>query len=283
MALLAGILGLLVEIKTDVLAESKGAINMRLNKQKFIVGTSLVILLASAVNYQLTSQQQMYEQLAEDLKKLDQAYNRTIAELQQVHQENQVLKTQLKEQLAIIEIMETDKQKLEQILLNQTQTYRNAVEMKGSVMPVKSISSFSAKMYEQAWKKLNAYDLQGTGEAFARAEEQYGINSLVLAAIAYLESGGGTSRIAREKNNLFGLGAGSPNPYANARSFASKEESIYFTASLLRNSYLSRDGRFYCGDSLQHIGVYYAADPQWAAKVAGAMSRIARAAIPEGR
>ncbi|HHX87941.1 MAG TPA: hypothetical protein GX693_07185 [Firmicutes bacterium] len=256
---------------------------MRLDKFKFIISASLVIILASAINYQLTLQQQMYEDLAEDLSELNQAYCRTVTELQKIEQENRQLKVKLEEQMVKIELIETDKERLEQILINQTRTYRNAIEMNGSTMPVKSLSSFSSQMYEQAWKKLNACALQGTGEAFARAEEQYGINSLVLAAIAYLESGGGTSRIAREKNNLFGLGAGSSNPYANARSFASKEESIYYAASLLRNSYLSRGSRFYSGDSLQHIGVYYAADPQWATKVSGAMSRIARAAIPEGR
>ena len=118
---------------------------------------------------------------------------------------------------------------------------------------------------------------------FVRAEEKHGVNSLVLAAIAYLESGAGTSRLARDKNNLFGLGAGSSNPYANARQFNSKEECIYFAASLLGNSYLSRGGRFYTGETLQHVGVNYAADPRWATKVANAMAKIARAAIPEGR
>ncbi len=275
---------MLVEINPNVLPEpGKGRINMRLNKQNFIIGTSLVILLASAVSLHLTTQQQLYEQLTEDLKDLDQAHKRTLDELKQMRQENQALKTKLEEQQAIIGTIEEDKQRLEQVLLNQTKTYRSAIEMKGLTMPVKSISSFNAQMYEKAWKNLNANALLGTGEVFARAEEKFGINSLVLAAIAYLESGGGTSRIAREKNNLFGLGAGSSNPYANARCFASKEECIYFAASLLRNSYLSRGGRFYSGDSLQHIGKYYAADPRWATKVAEAMSRIARSAIPEGR
>lgn len=256
---------------------------MRLNKQIFIAGASLIIILVSSFYGHLTRQQQMYEQLAEDLKNLDQSYNQTRAELTEMRRENQALKTELEEQQAVISIMETDKQWLEQILLNQTQTYREAVGMRGAVMPVKSVSSFSAGIYERAWKKLNAYGLQGTGEAFARAEEEYGVNGLVLAAIAYLESGGGTSKIAKDKNNLFGLGAGPPNPYANARCFNSKEECIYFAASLLRNSYLSRGGRFYSGDSLEHIGIHYAADPRWAAKVAGSMSKIARAGIPEGR
>ncbi len=256
---------------------------MFLNKQKFIVGASLIILLASGLNYHLTSQQQMYEKLSGDLENLDQAYKRTLDELRLLSQENKNLKTLLDEQVIVISTIEADKEKLEQILLNQTNTYRNAVSMRGTIMPVKSISNFTPNMYEQAWKKMSASALLGTGEAFCQAEEEYGINSLVLAAIAYLESGGGTSRIAREKNNLFGLGAGAPNPYESARCFACKEDSIYFTASLLRNSYLDRGGRFYRGDYLEHIGINYAADPQWATKIAGAMSKIARAAIPEGR
>ena len=74
-------------------------------------------------------------------------------------------------------------------------------------MPVVSKSGFTGTTLDRAFQSLGGRGMVGTGEAFVKAEEQYGINALVLAGICYLESGGGTSRIAQDKGNLAGLGA----------------------------------------------------------------------------
>ncbi len=256
---------------------------MRISRAKFFIISSIPLVLLLSWQHQIALEEERQAQLQRQIQELNQIYMETLNDLTETKQEKESLSHQLHDALEKIEQIERRNEELEQILFNQQQTYRAAVARKGSTMPALSLSCFTAKMYERAWNRLGAHGLKGTGEALVAAEERYGVNSLIIAAIAYVESAGGMSRLAREKNNLFGLGAGGANPYSNALYFSSKEESINYVASLLSNSYLSRGGRFYRGDNLVAINVRYAADPFWADKVGQAMARIARAACPEGR
>ena len=124
-------------------------------------------------------------------------------------------------------------------------------------------SGFSADMLERC---LAGTELEGLGSALVQAEKATGINALVLAGIIAHESGWGRSRIAKEKNNLAGLGT-----YDHSRvcaiCFESRAECVMFLAELL----LLRPG------SLEEIGTWYAIDPRWAAKVAGCIKRIVEA------
>lgn len=226
--------------------------------------------------------QERYERLIRQIDDLQAVYEDTVQELTEVNDENRELLQELNDAVCQIETVEKRNTQLESILLNQRQTYQNAVNLRGATMSVLTRSHFTAKQYERAWSKLGAGGLKGTGEALVRAEETYGINSLILSAIAFLESGGGKSRLAREKNNLFGLGASGTDPYSNALSFSSREQCINYAARLLNNRYLNRGSRLYRGEDLSAVGPNYAADPQWAEKVSQQMSLIARAAIPGG-
>ena len=100
---------------------------------------------------------------------------------------------------------------------------------------------------------------------------------VVLAAICAHESGWGRSKLARERNNLAGLGAYSGSVYTSALRFDSREECVTFLADLLRDKYLTPGGKYYNGDNLLAVGKRYAEDPAWAAKVAGCMKIIAEA------
>lgn len=128
-------------------------------------------------------------------------------------------------------------------------------------MPVTTPSGFSAARFERAFAGTG---LEGTGEALVQAEMETGINALVLAAIIVHESDWGRSRLAREKNNLAGLGAYDDAP-GRAMRFDSREECVMFLAELLRDR---------PGESLEEIGGWYASDPGWARKVAGCMRAI---------
>ncbi len=256
---------------------------MRISRAKFFIFSSIPLVLLLFWQHQLALEEERQAQLQLQIQELNEAYMNTLNDLTETTQEKESLFNQLHDALERIEQIEQRNKELELILFNQQQTYRTAVAYKGSTMPALSQSCFTEKMYERAWSRLGAHGLKGTGAALVSAEQRYGVNSLILAAIAYIESAGGMSRLAREKNNLFGLGAGGANPYSNAFYFSSKEESINFVANLLSHSYLSRGGRFYCGDNLVAINMRYAADPFWAEKVGQAMAKIARAACPEGR
>lgn len=260
----------------------------------FLAGSVFLVGGGNLLQYQAEKRQEKLDSLYLEIENLTESYenqidhltrlyDNTALELKETQEEKQTLHGNLDEALQRIESVENRNRYLEQILFNQRQTYRNAVAMNGSTMRILTVSSFTATQYERAWSRLGAHGLRGTGAAFVRAEEIYGINSLVLAAIAYHESAGGMSRIAIDKNNLFGLGAYDHAPYRHAFTYSTRQDSIYYAANLLRNSYLSRWGRNYRGDNLVAVGIRYASDPYWASKVGRCMWMIASAAIPEGR
>lgn len=109
--------------------------------------------------------------------------------------------------------------------------------------------------------------LKGLGHAFSVAEEAYGINSIFLISLASLESAYGNSRIAQDKNNLFGYNANDSNPYHDATHFATKEDAVYFVAEKLRKNYLSPNGIHFNGYTLEGVNVRYCTSPLWANKI----------------
>jgi len=109
---------------------------------------------------------------------------------------------------------------------------------------------------------LKGTGLAGLGQAFLAAEQEHGVDAVVLAAICAHESGWGTSRLARERNNLAGLGAYDDCP-GRAIQFDSREDCVFYLARLIAD-----------GGSLEEIGTWYASDPTWAEKVAGCMRVI---------
>lgn len=111
--------------------------------------------------------------------------------------------------------------------------------------------------------------MAGLGPALMTAGKVTGTDPYLLAAICAHESGWGTSRLAREKNNLAGLGAYDHSPGSAIR-FESREECVMFLAELLRD----RPG------TLEQVGTWYASDPAWAQKVAGCMKIIAGRVTP---
>ena len=118
----------------------------------------------------------------------------------------------------------------------------------------------------------------GTGAALIEAERLYDTNALILAGIAHLESGGGNSSYAKNRNNLCGLGAYT-NDHDKAFYFSEKADSIFYLAELLSTHY-SPGGKHYGGSyDLNGIGCKYAADPMWAKKTAGRMGQIMQAAV----
>ena len=101
-------------------------------------------------------------------------------------------------------------------------------------------------------------DLKGLGQAFYDGEEKHNINALFVLAIVRLESGSGTSYLARNKNNLGGIKGGGDE----YRAFDSKEECIAYMFDLLDRIYISK-GR----DTIDEIGHIYCATGGWIPQV----------------
>lgn len=116
---------------------------------------------------------------------------------------------------------------------------------------------------------------KNNSEYFYYIEKQYNINGLFVAAVAIHESNWGTSKIATEKNNLFGYGANDANPYSNAYTFNSYSESIDLIARIFVKYYLNQKGTniyggeiatgtYYNGATLKGVNTKYATDKNWA-------------------
>jgi len=200
-----------------------------------------------------------------------------------------------------IDHLQRRKDALEELVFRRSQTYLSVTEgfsdkMHGNVllsrsgngetqhlsavtMPVYNISGFTTADFEYLWQMYKADNLTGTGEALIQAEQKYGINAVVLAAIVVHESNWGDSAIARTKNSLAGLGAFEGSAYSSALSFASKADSIDYLARLLFLYYINPQGKHYNGPHLLGIGQTYAADPYWAIKVTRIMRQMVEAAV----
>ena len=128
--------------------------------------------------------------------------------------------------------------------------------------PIKRPSGLDANFLERAFAGT---ELAGLGECLIAAEADTGISALILAGIIAHESGWGTSALARDKNNMAGLGAYDGREYTAALTFENREECVMFLAELLRDR---------PGESLEEISGWYASDPRWAAKVAACIEMI---------
>ena len=109
------------------------------------------------------------------------------------------------------------------------------------------------------------YELKGLGEHFLSAEEKHGVNALFLASVAALESGWG--RYCFKKNNMFGYGN---------MSFSSKAECIDFVAMKLKENYLSENGKYHNGYTVDAVNVRYNGRSEWAETVLQIMSALSR-------
>ena len=112
-------------------------------------------------------------------------------------------------------------------------------------------------------------------EYFYYIEKQYNINGVFVASVGIHESAWGTSKIAIQKNNLFGYGAYDSNPYNGAYNFTNYSESIDLLARVFVKYYLNPAGTsiyggekavgtYYNGATLNGVNIKYASDKNWA-------------------
>lgn len=130
-----------------------------------------------------------------------------------------------------------------------------------------SRSGYAAWMIDEVLKATTP--LPRLGSAFMEAERKEGLNARYFVAHAMLESGWGTSDIARLKHNLFGYGAYDRDPWRYATRFRTYRKGILAVAAKIRDRYLSPTGRWWYGfTTLRGVNRYYASDVHWADKIA---------------
>ena len=142
-------------------------------------------------------------------------------------------------------------------------------------MPLRTKSSIPASVYNGFLKSKGFGTdsvLYNTGESFIQAQNDYGVNALMVFAQACLESRYGTSTYARTRNNLFGLGAFDSNP-DNAYRFNSVYECLELQMGYYLRNYFYADSSLFFGAHYGNkgsgISVKYASDPYYGLKIAG--------------
>ena len=160
---------------------------------------------------------------------------------------------------------------------------KSASDLKSTVSFNMALNEPSGLSLEQ-FKKVLTDDndknniFANNAQYFYYIEKQYHINGIFVAAVAIHESAWGTSKIALEKNNLFGYGAYDSSPYNSAYNFSNYSESIDLLARVFMKYYLNpkgtniyggevATGSYYYGATLTGVNTKYATDKNWANRV----------------
>lgn len=136
-------------------------------------------------------------------------------------------------------------------------------------------TNYSAEDLDKVFSLLNINNslLENKGTTFKEAEEHYHINALYLLAHSALESDWGRSKIAKDKNNFFGITAYDTTPYLSAKTFDDVDKGILGATKWIKENYIDR-GRTFLGNKASGMNVEYASDPYWGEKIASVMMKI---------
>lgn len=116
--------------------------------------------------------------------------------------------------------------------------------------------------------------LQGLGQAFIDVEDRDGVNAFWGMAQAIEETGWGTSAIAEDKNNLFGITAYDSNPYGDASSYVSPAACVEYWGDFIKRAYLTPGGSYYVSPTPAGVARHWATDPNYAAQVVAIMNTL---------
>lgn len=154
------------------------------------------------------------------------------------------------------------KEKIKRVLAMLLGLIMCYMPLESPAFEISSITSPCGLTAEEIDERLKG-GLKGYGETFLQAERMTDdgekcVNALFLASVAALESGWGKSKIAQNKNNLFGW-----KGKDGWREFSSKENCILFVADRLKRNYID------CGlDTIAEIGPKYC-DDNWIEHIQG--------------
>ena len=142
---------------------------------------------------------------------------------------------------------------------------------------LKSRTNSTAADINRLYSLMGANDskLAGKGATFKAAEQRYGVNALYLVAHSALESAWGRSKIAKDKNNFFGISAYDDTPYTSATKFDDVDSGILGAARWINSRYLHNSGYpangAYLGNKAGGMNVNYATAPYWGESIASIM------------
>lgn len=146
-----------------------------------------------------------------------------------------------------------------------------------------TLEDFKRILSNNSKDKYNIFT--NAAEDFYKADRNYNVNGVFLASIGIHESAWGTSKIARDKKNLFGYGAYDSSPYESAYNFDTYYDGIEILAKSLTKNYLNpagtilsngeiATGAYHNGNTVASVNVRYASDTEWHNKVFKYMKQL---------
>lgn len=210
-------------------------------------------------NVKLTTMQKKYEELMKEVTRID-------AEAERIEDEKEILKQQLENE----KLLRTAAEKKARSLVSLS---RGSIISSGTFNNYSRIDVVTGLSARQLNKAFKGTGMEGTGDAFVRAEKEYGVNAIFLASIAALESGWGDSFNARNKNNLFGFGSYDNDP-SQTVVFSSKTQGVTKVANALRRDYLNKGGVHYNGATPKGVNTKYCTSSDWDNQITEIMNMI---------
>ena len=147
-------------------------------------------------------------------------------------------------------------------------------------LPLRTRSNITGAEMDQYLREIGKTNsvYYGKSNEFVINQNKYGMNALLVFALANHESAYGTSSIARNKNNVFGWNAIDSNPYEGADYYANVGQSIREHMSVNLFGYTNiADSRFTSpayGNKGAGFNTKYASDPDWGVKIAAHAYRV---------
>lgn len=220
--------------------------------KKDIIIAILAVTTASSIGYGINRNERASKlvEKANELTEIIESQNinieeltKNISDLSQANKENEEiigsLRTELENRL---KELEEARQRIAKIKSRVSFNHLNALEVSGST-------------YTHMKRALKGTALESVANSFVIAEEKFGINAFLIAAIAAQESGWGTSARSKYQNNLTGYAVYSSD--AKGSTFSSWDESIMSTAELLKKEYLTPGGHSFNGYRVEDINKRY--------------------------
>lgn len=143
------------------------------------------------------------------------------------------------------------------------------------------LSNVNPQDLENAINKIKSNNgLKGLGKYFSTYETVYDVNAIIMAAIACLESAYGTSKLAKEKCNLFGLDAKDSlvgtDKYGSG--YKTKSDSVKHAFHRIGKQYIELDPgctwRYVGAKDIYSVGRKWCSKSDWADKVISIATRI---------
>lgn len=235
--------------------DTKQNLMKRVRWMQVLIGGLIIVngFLLYKVN-DLTTQ---YNAVQEEVKQSRAANQEVLAVLKQIRQEQENQSNKINSAMNITHKKRVNKYNVLQLKANGYNAYTDlGANSSLSVEDMNRIIDY----YES---KIGETGFSGHGSAFIKAAEATGLNPIYIFAHASVESGYGTSYLARTRHNYFGINAVDSNPGAADTMGSSVDEGIMAGAQWIKKHYYSNG--YTTLASMQEAG--YASNPTWSSDI----------------